>query len=167
MTTFLDIDSSTGRRKQKRAVQTSAGAGDATKLVALNSAGKIDNTMMPDGVGADAVNRTASEAISARAIVNIASDGTVRNADASTEGFEAMAFAPGAISNGASGEIRFDGTITGLSGLTPGAFYFLSETAGGITLTAVSGANKVSQIVGQAISTTELTFQPGEPVTLA
>ena len=34
------------------ALQTSAGAGDAGKLVALDSTGKISDTMMPVGIGA-------------------------------------------------------------------------------------------------------------------
>ena len=162
---FLDIVS--GRFKQLTAIITSSGAGDANKIIGTNAAGKLDATFLPDGIGADAVTRTASEAISARAIVNITSGGGIRNADASSEGFEAICFAPSAISNGASGEVRFDGTITGLSGLTPGAIYYLSETAGAITLTPVAGTGKVHQVVGYAISATELTFQPGEPVTLA
>lgn len=49
----------------------SAGAGDAGKLVALDSAGRIDTTMMPVGVAADVALITASEALAAGDFVNI------------------------------------------------------------------------------------------------
>jgi hypothetical protein len=50
---------------------SSAGAGDSGKLVALDGSGKIDSTMMPTGVGADTVSIVASEALSAGNFVNI------------------------------------------------------------------------------------------------
>jgi hypothetical protein len=42
-----------GRIQEEAAAQTSAGAGDAGKIVGLNSSGVIDPTMMPPGVGAN------------------------------------------------------------------------------------------------------------------
>jgi len=53
------------------AVNSSAGAGDAGKTVILDSGGRIDSTMMPTGVGADSKQITASEALSAGDLVNI------------------------------------------------------------------------------------------------
>lgn len=50
---------------------SSAGAGDAGKVVALDGSGRIDNTMMPVGIGADTATITASEALSAGDFVNI------------------------------------------------------------------------------------------------
>jgi hypothetical protein len=163
--TFFDLVA--GRFKQLTAIITSSGAVDANKIIGSNAAGKIDVTFLPDGIGADARTRTASEAINAGSIGHIHTGGTVRNADATAEGREARCFVLGAITNGATGEVRFDGTITGLSGLTEGAAYFMSETPGQITDTPVSGAGKVHQYVGFALSATELSFEPGEPVTLA
>lgn len=52
-------------------VATSAGAGDAAKVVALDGSGKIDSTMMPVGVGADTASITASETIAAGAFVSV------------------------------------------------------------------------------------------------
>ena len=49
----------------------SAGASDAGKLVALDAAGRIDTTMMPTGIGADTASIVASEALSAGDLVNI------------------------------------------------------------------------------------------------
>lgn len=95
----------------------SAGAGDAGKIVALDASGKIDSTMMPSGVGSDSKSMTASEALSAGDIVNVhdSSGAKVRKADATATGKNAVGFAPSAISNGASGTINFEGTISGLS----------------------------------------------------
>lgn len=50
---------------------TSAGAGDSGKVVALDSSGRIDPTMMPTGIGADTASILASEALSAGDQVNI------------------------------------------------------------------------------------------------
>jgi len=54
---------------------SSAGAGDAGKIVKLDSAGRIDNTMMPVGIGADTAIIQASEALAAGDYVNIHDDG--------------------------------------------------------------------------------------------
>lgn len=53
------------------AVTSSAGAGSSGQIPALNAAGRLDTTFMPVGVGADTVSLTASEALSAGAFVNI------------------------------------------------------------------------------------------------
>lgn len=55
-------------------VDESAGAGDAGKLVALDGAGKLDVTMMPAGFGDDAVIVVTSEALAAGDLVNIWND---------------------------------------------------------------------------------------------
>jgi len=50
---------------------SSAGAADSGKLVALDGSGKIDSTMMPTGVGADTQSIAASEALAAGDMINI------------------------------------------------------------------------------------------------
>jgi hypothetical protein len=55
-------------------VTESAGAGDAGKLPALDGAGKLDVTMMPAGFGDDAVIVVTSEALAAGDLVNIWND---------------------------------------------------------------------------------------------
>jgi hypothetical protein len=52
----------------------------------------------------------------------------------------------------ATGLFRTNGKITGLSGLTPGALYYVSETAGELTATRPGNA----RFIGQAESTTVL-----------
>lgn len=141
----------------------SAGAGDAGKIVALDAGGKIDSTMMPSGIGADAKSMTASESISAGDIVNVhdSSGAKVRKADATTSSKSAVGFAPSSIASSATGTINFEGTITGLSSLTIGATYYLATTAGGITTTPPTGSGQIVQKVGVALSATELSFEPG------
>lgn len=50
---------------------SSAGAGDSGKIPALDGAGLLDNSFMPVGVGADTAPITASEALTAGDFVNI------------------------------------------------------------------------------------------------
>lgn len=150
-------------------VNTSAGAGDAGKLPKLDAAGKLDNTMMPTGVGADSQSITASENLTAGP-VNVWDDGgtlKVRKADATAAGKEANGFVTGAVTSGQPATVYFDGTMTGLTGLTLGADYFLSDTAGGYVTTPPTGTGKIVQRVGKALSTTTMSFQPSNPVTLA
>ena len=53
------------------AVNASAGAADAGKLAQLDSTGRLDTSILPTGVGADVALVTASEALSAGNLVNI------------------------------------------------------------------------------------------------
>ena len=149
---------------------TSAGAGDAGKIPALDATGKLDNSLMPVGIGADSKILVASENLAAGDLVNVWNDsGTAkaRKADATVAGKEANGFVLAAVTLGQNATVYFDGTDTQLSGLTPGAVYYLATTAGGVTTTPPSGSGNVVQRVGRALSATELTFEPGEPITLA
>lgn len=151
------------------ALTTSSGAGDEGNLVALNSAGKIDDTMMPAGIGADTCVALASENLAAGDMVNLWDDsGTIkaRKADATAAGKECDGFVSAAVTSGASATVTLDGTLAGLSGLTVGAHYFLGTTAGAITATAPSTAGNVYQGLGKAKSATELIFERGEPITI-
>jgi hypothetical protein len=49
----------------------SAGSGDSGKLPALDGTGRIDASVLPVGIGADTAAITASEALSAGAFVNV------------------------------------------------------------------------------------------------
>jgi len=164
------IELNAGALAEKAAIASSVGAGDAGKIPALDAGGKLSNTMMPTGVGADSKTIVASEALAAGDLVNVFDDTStpkVRKADASN-GREANGYVLSAISASANGEVFFDGTIIGLSTLTIGAKYYLSGvTAGTITTTPPSTAGQIVQKVGKALSATELSFEPGETVTLA
>lgn len=147
---------------------TSAGAGDAGKVVQLDGAGRIDATMMPVGIGADTAIIQASENLAAGDFVNVhnSSGARVRKADATTAGKEAHGFVLGAVSSGANATVYFEGTNTGVSGMTPGTV-FLHTTAGGATGTAPSGSGNVVQKLGVAVSATAINFERGEPIVLA
>ena len=152
------------------ALVQSAGAGDAGKIVALDGTGRLDNSVMPSGIGADTKILVASEALSAGNLVNIWSDaGTVkcRKADASTAGKEANGFVLAAVLQDGNATVYFEGTNNQLSAMALGVVMYLSTTPGGVTDTPPSGAGNVVQRVGRSLSATELTFEPGEPITLA
>lgn len=152
-----------GKTKQIRGTTTSAGAADAGKICALGGDGKLDMSMMPSGLGVDTQVLPASEALSAGNHVNIWSDGgtaKVRLAD-NSNGRPADGYVLSAVSSSANATVYpLDGTNSQLTGLTPGAEYWLG-TAGGVTNTPldetdVANANKISQYLGKAKSATEL-----------
>ena len=70
-----------------------------------------------------------------------------------------LGMAPVAIASGATGTIRRGGRVTGLSGLVAGSRYYLSATAGGLTLTQ----GKFRRFVGVADSTTSLVLDISPP----
>ena len=164
---YLELTSS--GTAEKEALVTSAGAADGGKIVALNSAGKVDETMMPDGIGADTTIAVAYENLAASNLVNLFNDGgtlKARKADASG-GFakQADGFVKTSFATGASATVYNDGTVTGLTGLTVGAKYYLSgSAAGSVSATPPTTAAYISQYVGKAKSATELIFEQGEPI---
>lgn len=150
-------------------VQTSAGAGNAGDLVSLDDTGRIDNTMMPVGIGADTAQLVASEALAAGNWINVWNDaGTakMRKSDATVAGKEVDGFVLAAVSSGSTGTAYFEGTNTQVTGQTPGAV-FLQTTPGLGGATVPSAAGNVVQRIGTAVSATSVNFERGTPVTLA
>lgn len=150
------------------AVNASAGAGDAAKVVQLDSSGRIDNTMMPVGIGADSASITTSEALSAGDFVNIwnSTGAKARKADATVAGKEAHGFVLVGVGSGAAATVYFEGTNTAVTGQTPGPV-FLSTTAGQAAAAAPTGTGNVVQRIGFAVSATAINFQSQPPITLA
>jgi len=154
---------------------TSAGAGDAGKLVQLDSAGKLDTTLLPAAalVGAEDYSLVAFETLAANDLINVFDDAGVaklRKADATDMTKPPMGFVPSGITAGASGTVRLgNGVISGMTGLTIGARYYLSAaTPGAITLTAPSTTGNGIFAVGRAKSATEFTYTDDTtPVELA
>jgi hypothetical protein len=163
------LKTASGGIAEQEALVTSAGAGDAGKIPALDAAGKLDNSLMPVGIGSDTASITSTENLTAGDIVNIyASTGAkVRKADATSAGKAARGYVLASTTSGAAATVYFEQIITGLSGLTEGATYWLSTTAGGVVATAPSGSGNVVQEIGVALSSTTLQFMPGPPITLA
>lgn len=159
-----------GTTTEKAAIQTSAGAGDAGKIPAVDAAGKLDTSFMPVGIAAATAVVTASEALAAGDFVNIwnSTGAKARKADASTSGKEAHGFVLAAVSNGAAATVYFPGEEnTQVSGATPGVVYLSDATPGGFTSTAPSGTGKTVQRLGIAVSATEIIFEPTTLVVLA
>jgi hypothetical protein len=157
-----------GKLTEVAGLAASAGAGDAGKIPQLDGAGRIDNSMMPVGLGADTQAITTSEALAAGDFVNIwnSSGAKARKADASTAGKEAHGFVLAAFGSGAVATVYFESTNTQVTGQTPG-IVFLSTTPGQATTTPPSTAGQVVQQIGLATSATSINFQFQLPITLA
>ena len=149
-------------------VQSSAGAANAGDLVALDDTGRLDNSMMPVGIGADTATITASETLAAGDWVNVWNDSgaKARKADATTAGKEAHGFVLSAVTSGNPATVYFEGTNTQVTGQTPGPVY-LQTTAGTGGATIPSASGNVVQHIGVAVSATAVNFERGVPVTLA
>ena len=151
------------------ATDSSAGAGDATKIVALDATGKIALNMMPSGIGPATKSMVASEAITAPALVNIWDDaGTakIRKADAATNK-PANGFILASVASAASAAVYFEGEVTGFSGLVAGKVW-LSATVPGATQAAIpTTAGHIAQSVGWVTSATTIDFEPAQPITRA
>lgn len=149
-------------------IQTSAGAANAGDIVALDDSGRIDNSMMPVGIGADTAVIAASEALAAGDWVNVwnSTGAKVRKADATTSGKEAHGFVLAAVTSGANATVYFEGTNTQVTAQIPGPV-FLQTTAGTGGATAPSASGNVVQRLGVAVSTTAVNFEGGVPVVLA
>ncbi len=160
-----------GVLKEKEAITQSTGAADAGKIPALDSTGKLDSSMLPTGSGEDTKVVPAYEDLNAGDFVNFFDDsGTVkvRKADASTQGKTADGFVLAAVTAGNNATVYLSGTNTQLSGLSGGSYYYLSATTpGGVSATAPTGSGQVVQRLGKAVSDTEISFHPGEPIVLA
>lgn len=149
-------------------VQASAGAGNAGDLVSLDDSGRIDNSMMPVGIGADTSTISASETLAAGDWVNVwnNSGAKVRKADATTAGKEAHGFVLAAVTSGNPATVYFEGTNTQVTGQTPGPVYLQTAAGqGGATVPTASG--NVVQRIGTAVSATAVNFEGGPAVTLA
>jgi hypothetical protein len=158
----------TGRQTLVDTTQTSAGVGDADKIVSLNSSGKLDSTLFPATIGEDIELIITSEAISAGALINIydnAGTRTVRNANSGSTLREAHGFVLSGFASGVIATVYLSSINTQVSGLTPGARLYLSTTAGAITQTppTITSGNMI-QFVGFAASSTSFNFEYDSPI---
>lgn len=111
------------------ATQTSSGSGSAGKVVQLNSSGDIDTTMLPPGVGPETVSVLAPAALTAPCLVNV-------------------------YNNSGTANVRYaDGT-------TPG------KEANGFLLTSVGASSNATVYMGPALITGLSGLTPG-PVYLS
>ena len=157
-----------GTITEREALVTSAGAGDAGKIPALDAAGRLDNSVMPSGIGADTAAITTSEALAAGDYVNIwnSTGAKARKADATVAGKESHGFVLASVASGATATVYFEGPNTAVTGQTPGPI-FLSTTAGVGSSSAPSGSGNVVQRLGVATSATSVNFEAQSPIVLA
>lgn len=158
-----------GQITEVAATTTSTGTGDAGKLVGLDANGRLDNSFMPVGIGADTASIQAGEALAAGDYVNIhnvSGNARVRKADASASGKEAHGFVLSAVAAGASATVYFEGSNNQVSGQTPGVVY-LHTTAGQGSPTAPAAPGQIVQRLGFATSATSVNFQSHAPILLA
>lgn len=155
---------------EKQANDTSAGAADAGSIVALNSQGTIDESMLPPGVGAASYVIEASQNLDAGDFVNIFDDSgaKVRKANADDISTKAHGYVLEAVTSGQPASVYTDWFNDQLSALTPGVTYYLSASdPGEVTATAPSAADEIVQRLGVAVSATKLDVEISQPIVLA
>lgn len=146
-------------------------SGDATtpgssKYYGTNGSGTKGYFDLPTGIGE---SYTAGENLSAGDLVFLNSSGQLMKADANSMGKEAIGFVKTAVTSGNPGTMyRDEGEITGLTGLTAGTLYILSNTTPGGVMAASNYTSLTSpdfyQAVGRATSTTVLQFRAGQTI---
>lgn len=147
---------------------TSAGAGDSGKVVALDAAGKIDTTMMPVGIAADVAILTTTEALTAGDWVNVWNSTGAKVRKA--DATVAGKEAHGFVLASFGSATSATVYFEGSNTAVTGqtpGVVFLSTTAGTGTTTAPSASGNVVQRIGFATSATNVNFQSQLPVTLA
>jgi len=164
---FIYLDRIQGRLKEKSAIDVSNGASDAGKLIALGEDGRIHRSMIYEDVGVSNISLPAYEALIAGDFVNIFLDSgvpKVRKADASANK-PAHGYVLSSVASGSTAIVYFDHQNTKLTGLTVGAYYFLSNTTAGTVMTACpTTTGHIMQIVGVAISPTTIDVEIEQPI---
>lgn len=159
---YLRIGAS-GPNQEVEATVSSSGAADAGKIIALDSNGQIDPTMIGTS---ESLSMVASENLSAGDFVNFWNDtGTIKMRKATNTGIATRAdgYVKAGVTSGNSGTVyRDNGLLTGLSSLTVGSRYFLG-TSGAVTTTIPTGSASIVQPLGTAQTTTSLLVSIDEP----
>lgn len=147
---------------------TSAGAGDAGKIAQLDGTGRLDSTMMPVGLGADTAVVTTSEALAAGDFVNI-------HNSAGAKARKADASTVGKEAHGFVLAAFGSGAAAtvyfeGTNTQVSGQTpgnVFLSTTPGLGTNVAPSASGNAVQRIGIATAATSVNFEAQQPITLA
>lgn len=164
---FLALDDTGKHKIEKEAINVSAGAGDAEKIIATDDEGKIDPSFLPES---EFLVREASEDLDQWDWVNIWDDGgtaKARKADASAFGTRAMGYIRNNYLTAENAEIFAEGIMPGFVGLTIGAPVFLSLVSGETTQVPPTATGEIWQKVGEAVSATEIRVEIGEAIVRA
>ena len=163
---YTRINDVSGLLEELDALEVSTGVPDASKPVKTDSTGRLDLSVMPVGIGPDTQDIICSENLSAGEYVQIYDNvgvPTVRKADRSNlrmaHGFVIQNYTSAQVA-----KVYKDSENNSLTGLTIGARYFLG-LAGAVTLTPpAAGSGHYLQILGTAMSATELDSEIQQPV---
>lgn len=149
-------------RREVAALVASTGASDAGKIVATGDDGRLDDSLMPVGIGADTKIVTASEALAAGDYVNIydnAGTANCRKASAADATKPAHGFVLDNVTSGDPATIHFEGANTALTGLTAGLTYVLSAATPGAVVNLVGAPaadGNILQVLGVATAANEI-----------
>jgi len=152
------IELVSGKFQTKQATVVSTGAPNDGDLVALDSSGKLDVSVLPVGVGPDVKLVVTSETLAAGDYVSFWDNlGTenVRLAD-NSNGRAAHGFVKAAFSAAATATVYFEGPNDDLSGLTPGERQYLG-TSGAVLSTPLDpdvATGSIHQLLGIACDAT-------------
>lgn len=167
---YLDYDTTLGHPARKTPVVTSAGAGDAGKIGALDANGKWDPTFMPTGFGDEVASYVTSENLVAGNLVNIYNNAgvqTARKADGSVTGKQCDGFVIASTTSPAAALVYSDGFNNACTGLTGGRVFLSQVTPGLATNTIPTVAGGIAQCVGHSGgSATILDFEAQDPIAL-
>lgn len=164
-----------GTKAEVEGQVTSAGAGDAGKIPALDAGGKIDSSLLPTGVGDEIESIEAGEALTGGDWVNIYDDaGTrkVQKADATGGAVKKChGFVLAGVSLAQTASVYVQGTNTGADGVAAadvGSPAYLSKTAGGDTddVSAYVSTDFV-QYLGEYVGVNAVAFDPDQGITKA
>ena len=170
MTTKRFLTVVSGTTTLTEAPSSSAGAGDANKLIATNSSGLLDTTFLPPGVELQTVTVPTSGNLNTGDFVNIFDDsGTVkaRKADASNNR-PAIGYVLEGVTAPNNATVYLSGRNTAVTGAIVGPVFLSATVAGGFSSTAPAtpGANVILQRLGNAISPTSIVFENDPPIAL-
>ncbi len=156
--------------KEIAGVQTSAGVGDAGKIPALDSTGKLNVSLFPAGIGPELIIAPTSESLAAGDYVNLYSNSgvlTLRKADATNNSKPADGFVIANSTSPASNSMYYLGVSNDfMTGLTVGTEYVLSKAVpGGVTdIASFTGvASNIVQLLGKATATTSILTYGKQP----
>lgn len=168
------LSQSSGDILEVTATAVSAGGANANQIVALDSTGHLDLTVMPTTIGPDVETVVASEALTAGDFVNLWNNAgalNARKADASAAsgGKRAYGYVAAAVLISGNATVYFLGRNTSTSGQTVGARVYLSgSTPGAATSTPPNTSGYIVQALGVAISATDINVAINpEPIILA
>lgn len=158
---FLTFNTTDNRVEFGKELRVSSGV----NITFASGASTLNGTQVQNLVAGVASFTAGTGGVTAGSVVYMdTSSGKVRLADANEEThidqIIGIALETASADSSVRVHVAHGSVITGLSGLTAGSIYYVSETAGDLTTTAPTTANAFIYKVGLALSTSVLFYQP-------